>query len=53
MEINYLATIELPLALVLIIVLFFVGLGLGAHGFYLVPIFRSKAALKKAVFLCL
>lgn len=48
MEINYLATMELPIALVLIIVLFFVGLGLGALGFYLVPIFRAKVALKKA-----
>ena len=27
---------------------FFVGLGLGALGFYLVPIFKSKAALKRS-----
>lgn len=48
MEINFMIDTISPLALVLIIVLFFVGLGLGAVGFYFVPVFKAKSALKKA-----
>lgn len=48
MDIITLASIELPVALILFIVLFVVGIIVGLVVFYLVPIFKAKTALKRA-----